>query len=305
MVTPALAKHFTARGVGLIPQADGAAALVREHEAAPGGAVEVLLGCASIGSSASRRGEVRVDEASLPFLSDHRVRGTVVVPLVLAIEWLARLTDAAPARPITLHDVRVRRGVLLPGFGAAGERLRIVASGSTLEIHDDSGAARFAARLDGPAPAASAPPGERVDGIALEGAIYRPDRLFHGPRFQVLSELHALSPAGGRATMKGTLDMDWPGGPWRTDAAALDGALQIALLSSLTAGMGPTLPLAIARVTVHRLPSRGPLTCVVETRSRADERATFDAWITAADGALVTELTGVEMFVAPSGTAAG
>ena len=72
----------------------------------------------------------------------------------------------------------------------------------------------------------------------------------------------------------------------------------------VAAGKGPTLPLAIAAAELHVPPARGPIECVVETRSRTAERATFDAWLTAADGRAVARLSGIEMFIAPSGTAA-
>jgi acyl transferase domain-containing protein/NADP-dependent 3-hydroxy acid dehydrogenase YdfG len=312
MVTPALARHFESRGIGLIPLEEGAAAFVREADGLANGALEgpssaeVVLGSAHLATPASRRGEVWIDSVTAPHLEDHRVRGTVVLPVVQAIEWFARI--AAPG-PFSLHDVHVRRGVLLPAYGREGERAEIVATpasdGVSLELKDASGGVRIVARAG--AASAHVPPaplgagGIARDG-ALNGPLYGPDRLFHGPQFQVLDELHALSPEGGHASVKGTLDRGWSGGPWRTDAAAIDGALQLALLSSLAAGMGPTLPLRIAEVSASEPPSSGPIACVVEMRSRTAERAIFDAWLTGPRGEPVASLRGIEMFLAPSGT---
>jgi acyl transferase domain-containing protein/NADP-dependent 3-hydroxy acid dehydrogenase YdfG len=308
MVTPALAQHFTARGVGLLPLDAGAAAFVRESEAPAAGGpapTEVLLGSARLPSAAApRRGEVWIDAATHPYLDDHRIRGAAVVPVALALEWLARLVAPDARGAIALADFQVRRGVVLADFGRAGERLQVVATpgsdGAALAILDAAGAVRFAARTE---PfAASLPDPAPAVGPPLAGLLYGPDRLFHGPRFQVLDAVSALSPRGGRATLKGTAELGWPGGPWRSDPAALDGALQLALLSSLAAGLGPTLPLAVARVILHERRGGGPLTCVLETRSRSAERAVFDAQIAAADGAPLVDLRGLEMFVAPSGT---
>jgi len=303
MVTPALARHFASRGIGLIPLEEGAAAFVREACRADGLSAEVLLGSAHLASAAaSRRGEVWIDAATLPHLEDHRVRGTVVLPVVMAVEWFARM--AAPG-PVSLRDVHVRRGVMIPAYGRAGERAEIVATpaadGASLELKDSSGDVRIVARA-GAASAHVPEPPHRTGGIALDGPLYGPDRLFHGPAFQVIAELHALAPEGARASLKGTFDLGWRGGPWRTDPAAIDGALQLALLSSLAAGMGPTLPLRIAEVIAYEPPARGPIACVVELQSRAAERATFDAWLTGPRGEAVAVLRGIEMFLAPSGT---
>ncbi len=312
MVTPALARHFTSRGIELIAPTAGADAFARECEAPPASTspapAELVLCAARLSPApAPIRGEVRLDAAALPFLGDHRVRGTVMVPAALALEWLARVAATPSAARVALHDLRVRRGILLPRFGDAAELAHATAQEAAgkvaLELQDATGAARYTARAE-PAPSAVALPRPAAGGAGLEGPLYAPARLFHGPRFQVIDELEAVSPEGGRAALKGTLDMGWEGGPWRTDPAAVDGALQVAFLSNLAAGMGPTLPLAIARAVVGA-PAPGPVACAVETRSRTAERAVFDAWLTREDGALVAELTGVEMFAAPSGTGEG
>ncbi len=316
MVTPLLQEHFASRGVGLIPFDRGARAFVREISCgeAPKRPVEVLVGSPRLtAAQAPRRGEVWIDEASMPYLGDHRIHGTVVLPVALAIEWFARLAAPRANGPLSLRDVRVLRGILLPEFGRAGQRLQLAATkatpgGTSLELRDAEGAVRLAATFDLTSPAPTHPPSNHAgDADSPPGPkpLYGPDRLFHGPQFQVLSRLHAISPHGGRATVTGTLDIGWAGGPWRADPAALDAALQIALLSGASANMGVTLPLAIAHVVVWRPAERGPITCVVETRARSAERAIFDAWLTGADGAALAELRGIEMFPVPSGAAAG
>ena len=307
MVTPSLRKHFASRGVGLIPVDQGAQAFVAEVLSA-GRAVEVLLGNLGPTPAAARCGELRIDASSMPHLGDHRIKDAVVVPLALAIEWLARLGPGPGAAPLVLRDVHVLRGLVLPAFADGGDVVRVVAVPSAdgapvLELRDAEGRARVTARLEEGASSLHAiPPPPAAGGSGAPRAdLYGAGRLFHGPRFQVLETVEALSADEGQATVTGTLSAGWSDGPWRSDPAALDGALQLAVLANMEAGMGATLPLRVGEVVLHGPAREGPIRCVARARERSEERATFDAWLVGGDGAAVAELRGVQLWRAPSG----
>ena len=292
--------------LGPLAIADGARAFVDELTAPRAPAPEVVLGGAAlVPPAAARGGDVWVDLATLPALTDHRVRGAVVIPLALGVEWLVRALGPEPG-PRALREVAVRRGVVLPDPPAIGlaVRARATTAGAALELVDRDGGVRIAAHADAPRPP-TLPPSDAAPTAALDpraAAPYCPGRLFHGPQFHALRAITALSADGGVAELAGLHALGWPGRGWRTDVAAIDGAIQLAALICTVAGMGQTLPLAVARIGLHREPRPGPLTAAVVLRTRAADRALCDAWVIGHDGAPVAELTGLALFVAPRGT---
>jgi NAD(P)-dependent dehydrogenase (short-subunit alcohol dehydrogenase family) len=304
MVTPALAQHFAARGVGLIPIDAGATAFVRESRA--DGDVELLLGGAGLVPPPRRvKAQLHVAPRTFPYLEDHRVQGPVVLPIATSIDAFARI-----GAPTVLADVRVLRGVVMPDFASRPTVLDLTRTpDGRLELRDAAGALRISARLaDGEAPP---PPvdaaGDRT--VALAGPLYGEGRLFHGPAFQLIRDLVALSAHEALATVAGAHEAGWTATPSPCDPAMLDAGLQLALLCGLCPGegvdsMGPTLPLAIERVVLHRPPAHGPITCVVRTRSRTAARAVYDIAFRDERHAPLAQLLGVEMYALPSGAGA-
>ena len=68
------------------------------------------------------RVEQRVSRASHPELASHRIRGVVVVPVVLVLDWFSRVAERlAEGAAFSLRDVRVVRGVQLADFDGAGD----------------------------------------------------------------------------------------------------------------------------------------------------------------------------------------
>ncbi|MBK6531468.1 MAG: SDR family oxidoreductase [Deltaproteobacteria bacterium] len=114
MVTPALKARFDQMGVALIPLAEGARRFVDEITAAPGEVETVVGGAMGEGPLGSKTTatvmsvEVAVDQGSHPYLTDHRVAGKPVLPVALAIEWMARAARAfrPAAGAMRLRDLR-------------------------------------------------------------------------------------------------------------------------------------------------------------------------------------------------------
>ena len=254
MVTPALKAHFEARGVPLLPIVEGAAMFVDELQRAPAGQIEVVFGPdpsqgawgvqdEAANAPRSVRREIAVDAKSHGWLIDHRVREEPVLPMALALDWLARAARAAcPGQvPTVCRDLRVLRGLVLDQL-ATGHVLSAQAVPSTEEGQliveatlQDQGATRglrYACRFE-MAPADAQPPAPRWPHAAdtptwpcTVGEAYGM-HLFHGPAFQVIRTLDRYDTQGGSATLATAAEAAWSGGPWSVDPALMDGGLQI------------------------------------------------------------------------------
>jgi NAD(P)-dependent dehydrogenase (short-subunit alcohol dehydrogenase family) len=187
MVGPLLAEVFTRRGITPIPVTQGAAAFVDEITDS-GSRTRVILAAGDPGQfgkspepspepssdpSSDRSsdpssdqptsrplvfGQLAVHTRTHPWLTDHSPAGTAVLPLAMALDWLARgarahLNDAdaeadadadaeaeaeadaeadgagagagAGAGGMVLHDLRMLRKILLPHLAGVGHRLLV------------------------------------------------------------------------------------------------------------------------------------------------------------------------------------
>ncbi|MDG1483992.1 MAG: SDR family oxidoreductase [Myxococcota bacterium] len=319
MVSPQLKAHFEALGVTLIPLKEGADMLVDELRA-DADRVELVLGGApraealiAEGGAAEQRMELRIDRASHPYLIAHAIDGTPVVPVVLVVEWFARAASGfKPGLTLTaISEVKVLSGIRLSNFDAGGDRFQLSCrqlsngDGATvaLELRGIDGKLHYTATaelvIDRAAPKHTAPT------LSLEDwggkAIYDSDVLFHGPDFQVIREVEGLSDDGISAALDGVSTIGWSGKNWRTDPAAFDGGLQLALLWSQRVLGGASLPTGIDEVrTWTDTPSTGALRCVLKGRTVSRGKAVSDLAFLDSDGVLIAELNGVVTHLLPS-----
>jgi acyl carrier protein len=318
MVTPALKARFEAAGVPLIPLDGGAELFAREVLSGAADEVDVVMGGAPRAEAllpteapTERRYDVFVSAASHPYLQDHSIQGVPVVPVVLALEWFARAAQmSAPEFTfVGCRAVKVLKGVRLGDF-QRGEWLTVI----TRKLHNGDGAVlavelrgatgvvhyRGEAVMASAYPAPSAPSGLTRTLEAWPHALYG-DVLFHGPDFQVICGLDGVSDAGTRASVAGVSAQGWGAEGWVTDAAALDGGLQLALLWSRRVLGGRSLPTSFGEYKSYMDGAPEGL-MQVELSSRVVERsrAVSDIRLTDAAGRLVAELTGVETHLLPS-----
>jgi acyl carrier protein len=322
MVSAALKARFLERGVAVIPREEGSLRFVAEL-AGPPAQVEVVIGGAPTGRAllaAPARHEAEIEvvvsAVSHPYLTDHRVQGTPVVPVVLALEWFAQV--AAACRPDLVlaecRDVKVLRGIRLTRFDAAGERLQVtgreISNGSSarlaLELRGEDGGLHYTAVAE-MLPPASRPPWRdviaapaRMPGPWSASEAYR-DLLFHGPAFQLIRSLEGVAPDGSAALLAGTREAGWIGGPWRTDAAALDGGLQLAIVWSHRILGRPSLPTRVGAFVSHRSGlAEGPVRCTLQAKDVGPHRTVCDLVFTTGAGIVIAELRDVEMHALPA-----
>lgn len=318
MVDDSLRGHFERQGVSLIPLQSGAelfADLVLSSNRPP---VEVVVTAEvhkdvrlqSPVPACRDRAAMAVSVDRFPFIDSHQLKNQAVIPLVLVVEWFCRaLRQRYPHLTLTsLHDLKVLRGVSLSDPKAV-KLLDVVFSdphqNGALELRvelrgpDDVIHYRCRAELAyAPSHVASVP---RLFHVAESGdwpwtldQAY--DRLFHGPAFRVLRTLDAFHDSGARATLVGTRSMDWQGGPWLTDPAALDGGIQVALLWSMHRTGRMSLPSAITTIRFHHPAVESNLLhCEVAATSVGTHQDRFDIHLRSPQGTPIVDLLSVDM----------
>ena len=308
MVDDGLRALFSTRGIALIPIDQGSAFL--RQELSYDRQVQIVAGAANLGGSQRCTSEIAASPVTHTFLQDHMINGKCVLPVVLVLEWFHRF--AAAIRPLqtvaAIQDFRVLKGVVLEPQDESLLCLKIVGDWESdhgnidLTISSEDGLPRYAARAE-----------MASNGISIEAEVVISDgeqspwtltprkayaeQLFHDPSFHVIDKLEGISGSGGQGWLRGTDAMAWDGGPWQTDPAALDGALQLALLWTIDQTGRTYLPTYIKSYRLHNSAEPGTLMkCQFETQL-IDETKTDSSFILSdTDGRLLAELAGVEMY---------
>jgi hypothetical protein len=315
MVTPLLARHFQAAGIPLIPLAAGAAAFVAESAAAAEVAV-VIGGARSPAPSGKPRTPadaeftLRVDGQARPYLKDHAVQGTPVVPVALVVEWMLRaMQGLQPGRTPVLRALKVLRGIRLDASldGGSVRVLRRADAGGEgwrLELYNPAGQMAYTARADfaddAPEALLQVEPASGHPGALSGPALYDGVVLFHGPAFQVLSALE-VSPAGGMsADAVGLQALRWQPEPWQSDPAAVDGMLQVGAKWAEKLLGGAVLPMAFGALhLLHAGAIVGALRITARTRKVLNARVVCDVVLAEANGRTVAVLSGAEFVLRP------
>ncbi|MFP6684165.1 MAG: polyketide synthase dehydratase domain-containing protein, partial [Polyangiaceae bacterium] len=140
-------------------------------------------------------------------------------------------------------------------------------------------------------PAAALPEAPGIDRIYGE-------TLFHGPLFQVIREVDTVSNRGIAGVLDTTESIGWSG-HWRTDPAALDGGLQLALLWAQHCLGGRSLPTGLGSYERFEIQPRGPLQCTLVGQVDGTTRALSTITFRNPDGRVVAELRDVETHQRP------
>jgi NADP-dependent 3-hydroxy acid dehydrogenase YdfG len=307
MVSPALAEHFRHQGVPLIPVGSGARAFVAELTGTPAG-THVVVTAGPLDRGGASTGEIQINAVSHPYLADHTIEGTPVVPVAMALEWLtaaARGWSTGPG-PAVIQDVGVLRRIGLERFANGGDRLAVHGTRDdgaqlNLEIRGDGDTRHYRAkaRLD-----ATVTPAQWTVPTDLEPVrpdVYDGRVLFHGPRFQAIREVEGISAAGAAGVLTGAYDLGWNRAAWQTDPAAVDGGLQLAVLWAKQVMGRATLPMGVAEYRVYQAGLHdGPTRCVVRARDVWSDGAECDIAFLAEDGTVRAELLGVSLVSRPA-----
>ncbi|QLE74781.1 SDR family NAD(P)-dependent oxidoreductase [Streptomyces rectiverticillatus] len=245
-----------------------------------------------------------VEPAVVPWLTGHRVAGTVLVPATAFVEMCLSAGKLVLGTDVEVEYLDIARGLVVPWEDASGTRLQTVLNpddGTVLVSSGEPHAAGTHIRarvrtLLSRRPAATDPDAWR----ARCTERIEPDHFYascagvglcYGPGFQVLDELHT-----GQAVAFARYAHDAPGNPYTVHPALLDGALQTGvalLLGRLDAGL-TYLPCSIRAVRVWATPSTTGCFTVRE-RSRTHEEVCWDILVTEPDGTVTVQLEGCRL----------
>jgi len=329
MVDGSLKKVFEREGVGLIPLAAGAEALVAEIGERDRGAVEVMIGgtftveysqSVDGGAGAATQSDLeivltrRLDIATHPFLNSHVIGGRPVLPVAIGLEWLAHAAlHGHPGMKLAgIEEFRVLKGVVLEQGPveiqlAAGDAqndggyTRVTVE---LRTRDAQGAIRgnFRAWAVLSARLATAPKAAVLPGTARPGtgpdveSVYR-DMLFHGHEFHALLAIESAGADGMTARVRSAPQPgQWmqtpPRSAWVGDPLLVDSALQLGIVWAIENLGAPALPAAIGAFQqyVDRMPAEGARICLNVTE-RSAHRLVCDVEFLDHRGGLVARMS--------------
>ncbi|MDI4646343.1 SDR family oxidoreductase [Cohnella hashimotonis] len=327
MVSPLLKKHFEQRGVNLIPLEAGTAAFVAETADA-GGPVEVVIG----GRSADRptliegasektwTAELFLPEASLaPWLNDHRIGGSAVVPAAMAMDWFVRAAKAAyPYLDVKrCSNLNVKKGIVVAAEDGARKRLTLTCSDRTdglaqawlsFELRGEGGRVHYAADVEMgmerdaipteplPLPHAGIEPWDWQPSDVYDGS-----KLFHGPAFQVIRELTLSGSEGAEAKLGHDAMTAWSDRDGGIDPAMIDGGLQLSRLWGIRTFGELTLPTKIGSYAAYRpIPLNQPVVCRLQSERRGRYKTVSQLTWLNEQGEVAAELRDVEMHIVPN-----
>jgi hypothetical protein len=338
MVSPQLKAHFESMGVALIPLEIGAKMLVDEVRGSAPEQVELVLGGEPKAEALLSRSDpqsdappvgrsfavdVAVGNETHPYLADHAIQGTPVVPVAMAIEWFSRAAKALGPELVLarLLDLKVLRGISLQDFADGNEhfvvRCRQLSNGQgatlALELADHRGGIyyRCTAELTPQRGTPQLPAGDAPD-LRLEAwgdaDVYDGELLFHGPAFQMIRNIGGISEHGIVAELSGIHGSICEGEgattrneSWSTDLLAFDGGLQLALLWCKRVLGGASLPTGIGEVRLWSDSHvTGPIRCTLTRRFAKGRKSVSDLAFHDSDGNLFAELGGVETHLLPN-----
>lgn len=323
MVRGGLKDRFLAEGIGLIPLEGGAELLCQEMLAAEFRPTElVVLASTPESSSHLSEAEITISVTATPLLNDHRLSGRPVVPLAVALEWLAaeaqrRFPDW---RVSGFRDVQVLSGITLHDDGPVPLRIRaeapsnepgVLALPLVLATTAPSGNQRPRIRatvlLDQSDAEFEAPVFPTTD-WSNEGAN-PPDyhsELFHGPVFQMIDEVHRCDTQGISVRAKTAVGHR----PWNSlcgssprivDPVILDAVFQSLVIWSQRERGLPALPTAIRHFRQHPdLLHQRAVHIITSLTKEQGPRLTADVAILSVAGRCLGTLTDCEWVASPS-----
>ncbi|GAA3732793.1 SDR family NAD(P)-dependent oxidoreductase [Streptomyces tremellae] len=246
--------------------------------------------------------EGAVEPVLVPWLADHRLGGSVVMPATGYAEALLAAGRAVHGGPVELAHLDVSASLVVPWADATAVRLRTsldpdttLATLASTDEHGPEPRAHARARvrpLLHPRPAPLDPGALRARCATRVGgdehyATCAGVGLVYGPAFRLLDEIRL-----GEGTAVAAYRHGAPGAPYTVHPALLDGALQagVALLYDRLRERGAYLPASIGSVRVWSTPSPTGIVWV-EERDSTESEVCWDVTLADPEGTVTARLT--------------
>ena len=289
MVTPALSEQFKLRGISLLPQDLGAQYFVNELRQKDYNNVEVVIGSPIENTEitiAPATYPITINAKKYPYLSNHVIDNTVVIPACLAQELLLQIAQSIlPNHYVSgCRNLTVLKGVQLPKLNndnkfyiqtkslrdpfnsAQGELLLDMQLVSTKQVPHYSATIVFTNKADievtETQPLADIKPWPETD-------FYK--QLFHGPDFQAITKIEA-NDTGMQVTIQADKILSWPTQHnWTSNVLMLDCAMQAIILWTKKQTGKIALPAAIGEYVqypVNQFPATVILTLNIQQQDQ-------------------------------------
>jgi hypothetical protein len=264
-------------------------------------------------NSQEKKMELWVNKEKYPYLLSHQIKGKPVIPMMQVVEWFMRMAQAnrPDLLPVSLMNIKVLKGAMLENYEGVGDQLWVSCQENAddplsyeLSLLSANGIKHYSAMMK--MDLRSRKTNASSDALKISNDNFKSwpwqsneiygDKLFHGDDFHVISELEGVSADGGEAVLEGTIDKQWPNGPWLTDTAALDGGLQLAILWGIQQSGKTSLPTGFEAFIPHSTKAiEGPVHCRFKSRMVGGLRSENDLLFTSKDGEVIAELKGLQM----------
>ncbi|MGD0585426.1 MAG: SDR family NAD(P)-dependent oxidoreductase [Oryzomonas sp.] len=334
MVTPSLKKVFAGEGIGLIGMKEGGRLLVREI-AATSEPVEIIALAGVTASSlaiAAPIPETPLAEAfrlnltveDYPFIRSHVIDGKAVLPMAMAVEWLAHgaLHGNPGFRFHGFNNLRSCKGVIfdqgstctlriMAGRAEKHESLFVVPVELTGSTGDGQSILHFRAEIvlasklpEGIRSIVDVPTSPYTPG---NDTIYDHERLFHGADLKGIEQVGGCSPKGITALAKAAPKPEvWIKQPlrniWLTDPLVVDCAFQLMILWSFERSGSGSLPSFAGRYRQFQenFPREGAQIVIRVTAERNHGASADIEFLDRTSGKLIARLENYECVIDPS-----
>ncbi len=280
---------------------------VLEAATADAGALPLIRQPLRMGAGGAVVFEQTISLHSDPYLGDHRLDAKPVMPAATALEYMAQFAAAGwpEWKVVEIRDLRAFSGIVLDG-DSSEKTLLLRARSST---HSDAGSQAVTVELFDPprktpsyrcsvillpqvpeAPLAE-PAAVLNSGAPMDTAMMYADHLFHGPQFQLVTEVACMSMEGIDATVIATspsamLGASGNGARWLFDFGLVDTGPQLALVWGRVMHGKTALPSSFGKVARYgNDPITGKLRIVIRMKPAAhDAGVRYDMQFIDADG---------------------